>query len=324
MSSFLDEFRDDIHAWTEGLWDEETGGFRMSAKVGVNVMTTTDVAWMRYAVNDPNILGSHREPWVRYLQKRQDSHTGLVRHDPGPAGQGHSDGHALWQTVRALSILGGTLPIFPRHLRPLVNPGVLRAWFDKVDWDGPDSNHHEVLGLAPLLAGLDDPKWAKAFYEKLVEQQNPETGCWPRPKVGISRTFAYTCLHRAAGLMPPHAEKIVDTMLSLQQPNGFWQEEPSFLTMDAAYLLVRLPGALEYRWEEAHKALRRLAPALAGHVHQHRERIAENPHRMQAICHTFSLLHEAFPKEYPSARPYRFDWDDASMYYCPVIAEDRP
>lgn len=83
----LDGLREKIHRWTESLWDPVKGGFRQNAKIGVNLMSTTDVAWMRYAVNGPVLEGGHREPWVRWLQRVQDPETGIVRYDPRDGGQ---------------------------------------------------------------------------------------------------------------------------------------------------------------------------------------------------------------------------------------------
>ena len=318
----LDELRDFVHQWTESLWDPLAGGFRQNADVGANLLATTDVAWIRYATHDTDLYAGHREEWVRYLQQSQDAHTGKVSYGPGPGGQGHSDGHAFWHTVRALGILGGQLLHFPHHLRDAVSPDGLAAWFAAVDWDGPRSNHHEVLGLTPLLASLDDPQWAEVFYDAVVAQQNPQTGAWPRPRVNISRTYAYTVIHRAVGRMPPHAERTVDTILSLQQPNGFWQEHPAFHTMDAAYLLVRIPPVAAHRTDEAKGALDRLATALVEYDGANRDQIAQNPHRMLSIVHTFGLLQEAFPARFPSERSYRFDWDAPAAYRCEVIARE--
>jgi hypothetical protein len=58
---FLNELRDKIHAYTESLWDDKEGGFRQNAEIGVNLLSTTDVAWLRYATNDPDIGGKHRD-----------------------------------------------------------------------------------------------------------------------------------------------------------------------------------------------------------------------------------------------------------------------
>ena len=320
---FLDALRDKIHRWTESLWDPARGGFRQNAAIGVNLMSTTDVAWMRYAANDPDIGGGHRDAWVRSLQQSQDSRTGIVRYDPRDGGLLHSDGHALWQTVRALNILGGQLLHFPHYLRSAANVRGLKAWFDAVDWDGGRSNHHEVLGLVPLLANLNDPEWTEVFYRKIAEQQSPENGGFPRSKLNISRTFAYTALHCATGRLPPRPQKIVDAMLALQQPDGFWQAKPGFSTMDAAYILVRLPPVLAYRQEQARRALERLALALNRYYRENETEIDQSTHGVLAIVHTFGLLQEAFPDRFPSERPYRFDWDKPSMYRCDVIRRER-
>ena len=74
---FLDALREKIHRWTESLWDPARGGFRQNAAIGVNLMSTTDVASMRYAANDPDIGGGHRDAWVRSLQQAQFAEQGL-------------------------------------------------------------------------------------------------------------------------------------------------------------------------------------------------------------------------------------------------------
>lgn len=323
MDFSLDELRDTVCEWTESLWDPETGGFRHNAQIGPNVMSTTDVVWMRYAVNESDLAAGHRASVVAYLQECQDPVTGMVCHDPGPAGQGHSCGHALWQTVRSLNLLGADLLHFPHYLRSAATVEGLERWFDAVDWDDPASNHHEVLALAPLLVSLDDPAWAETYYRKIAEQQDEETGAWPRTRTGISRTFAYTALHRAAGRIPDRAEPMLDTILSMQRPNGFWEEEPRFQTMDCIYLLVRTARELDYRRAEADGALERVSDALAQFYRLHGEQMRENPHTMSANVHAFALLQEAFPERYCGEAQFRFHWDRAESYLSDVIAGAR-
>ena len=320
MTAFLDYLRVRVHDWTESLRDPATGGFRQNDEVGANVMSSTDVAWLRYATNDQDIGGARRDAWVRYLQARQDPRTGMIRHDPGPGGQGHGPGHAFWHTVRALNILGAELPFFPRYLQAVTTPAGLAAWFDATDWESAGATHHETLGLTPLLASLDDPEWAEVFYRKIAEQQSSETGAWPRSRTSISRTFAYTALHLATGRVPAWPKKIVDVMLRLQGPNGFWGETPRFRDMDAAYVLARLPGVIRFREDSARAALEGLASGLGDFYSRSRERLMRDPHWMLAVVHTFGLLQEALPGAFPSRRPFRFDWDRPEMYRCEVIA----
>lgn len=318
MPSFLDSLRTETHEWTESLWDPELGGFRQNAEVGANLLSTTDVAWLRYATNDPDLCSGHSAAWIAYLQNSQSPETGIISYRS--AGQGHSDGHAFWHTVRALNILGADILHFPGHQRGATTVDGLKAWFDAVDWDGPASNHHGVLGLVPLVVSLEDPALAKTFYEKLAEQQNGTSGAWPRPEPNISRTFAYSVLHVAVGTVPPHAACMLDTILSLQDANGFWGNEPHFHTMDAAYLLVRIPRLIAHRQADSVRTLVRLADALLYFWGENRSRVMQNPHWALSIVHTFGLLQEAFPERFPSEWPFRFDWDRPAMYHCDVIA----
>lgn len=322
-ASYLDHLRDTLHEWSSALFDPGSGGFRQNAEIGVNVMSSTDIAWIRYAVDDLDLPPAMREAWVGYLQRQQDPHTGEVRHAPGPAGQGHCDAHAFWQTVRALNILGGSLPHFPEHLRQAATPAGLRAWFARSDWHScRTSNHHNVLGLVPLLASLGDDEWTAEFMAQLAAQQSPDTGCWPRDKPNISRTFAYSVIHWATGALPPRPDRIVDTMLAMQRPTGLWDGPVAgFHTMDAACLLVRLPRQIDHRQHDSQAALERLADMLPGHLQANHEAFFGNPHRMLSQVHTLGLLQEQFPDRFASRRPWRFDWDNPAVYHCTVIAD---
>ena len=52
------------------------------------------------------------------------------------------------------------------------------------------------------------------------------------------------------------------------------------------------------------------------------ETLLRDPHHMLAVTHTFGLLQEAFPGQYTSQRPYRFDWDRLELYDCQVIRQE--
>jgi len=303
------------------LFDSNTGGFRQNPEIGVNILSSTDVVWIRYATNDKDLGAPDRKAFLHYLEESQDPVTGNICHARGPASQGHCDAHAFWQAVRAIHLLGGRLQFFPHHLKSVLAPEGLAHWFDSVNWDCPKtSNHHEVLGLVPLLASLNDPEWTEVFYSKLAQQQDEVSGTWPRSQINISRTFAYTVLHIAAGKLPKFSEKIVDAMLASQGSNGFWDPDlPAFHTMDAAYLLARLPKTIHQREEEAREALVHLARELRQCFAEHQMTLLENPHRTLAITQTFGLLQEVFPQDFLSDRPYRFDWENNSVYACPVI-----
>ncbi len=318
--TLLDEFRESLYRWSERLWDGARGGFRQNEQVGVNLMSTTDIAWIRHAVNEERRDDVQRERWIAYLRRAQDPHTGVVAYNAPPRGHTHNDGHCLWHTVRALRLLGGELPLFPQYLQEATTPAGLKMWFAARDWEGT-AHHHEVLGLVPVLANHNDAEWTDTFFREIETQQNSANGCWPKTKVNVSRTFAYSVMHRGLKRIPPAAERIIDTMLAMQSPNGLWGEQPTFHTMDVAYLLVRLPPLVSHREADCRAALARLGRFMQRYVKEELEGVMqEGTHRMLAVAHTLGLLQEQFPDEYRSERAYQFGWDVPEQYRCAVIA----
>jgi hypothetical protein len=286
-------------------------------------MGTTDAVWLRYAVNDPDLGAPDRDAVIRYMQGAQAPSTGMVAH---AWWDGHCTGHAFWQTVRALKILGTDLAHFPAHLSPMCSSAGLDAWFAGFDWNSSagsrPGNHHEVLGLVPVVVSLRDNELTETFFRNLAKQQDPRMGTWPHGRTGISRTFAYTALHLSADRLPAMPEKIVDEFLRLQEDSGLWERDlPGFGTMDCAYVLVRLPKRIGYREAAAAAALGRLSVAMRSVYAAQQARILCRTHHALAVTHTFGLLQEAFPDEYPSQRPYRFDWDRTSLYDSQTIRD---
>lgn len=321
---FLDALREGLHNWSVALFDPATGGFRQNDTIGVNPMSSTDMIWIRFATHDLHVGEPDPDAIRAYLQGIQEPDTGRIRHDQGPGGQGHCDAHAFWQTVRVLNIIGAQLLHPPRFLAPVLTPDGLARWFDSFDWRaGGNGNHHEVLGLVPVLASLNDPAWTEVFFQKIVEQQNPENGAWPVGRTNISRTFAYTTLHLATGRIPPMPEKILDTLLELQNDEGVWESIPTrFHTMDAIYVLTRLAPRIGYREDDAVAALAKANAMMRDMFIQHQDYYCGNPHSMLAMTHTFGLLQETFPNDYPSEHPYRFGWDLPELYHSAVITRD--
>jgi hypothetical protein len=323
----LDGIKAELHEWCESLGVEEGAGlgFRMGKTGKVNLLSTTDIAWLRYAMNDlQDLEPSHRDKWVKWIQKQQKDDGHFEYTEAVGEGNMHSNGHAFWHANRALGILGGEIRIFPKYLWPAITIAGLEKWF--AAWEAqPNPTHHDVLGLIPILANTSDADWVDLFYRELARQQDPEAGTWPRGgKVNISRTFAYSAIFRATNRMPPQPEKIIDAMLRLQSDDGFWRERNHsyFSTMDAIYLLVRLPRVLGYREQEAMAALGRIkAPMVALYLRKE-PGLVGNTHSMLAVTHAIGLLSEAFPRDFPCSRPWRFDWDKPELFRCELIARE--
>ncbi|NLC68122.1 MAG: hypothetical protein GX754_04910 [Clostridiaceae bacterium] len=319
----LDDVKKRVIEHINTLWveEEEIGGFRMGENGPVNLLSTTDIAWIMYCINAVDSMSPKKKKWIKWLQNKQDPECGSFRYEI----TGHNTGHAFWHTTRALNILGGQILHFPEYLREVMEPSGLRKWFSQTNWSSPTSSHHQVLGLVPILASIDSSEWVKNYFEGIEEQQDLETFTWPRGtgKANISRTFAYTALHMAAGKLPRRPEKIIDTILMRQQATGFWEEDPktapNFGTMDSAYLLIRIPSIIRYKMKEAIDSLDTLYHAFTRFFTTQWDDLKHDTHRLLAIVHTFGLLAEAFPERFISSSKWRFDWDKIEMYKCDVI-----
>ncbi len=321
----LDRIGAELHDWCESLYVEEQpgGGYRMGTVGQVNLLSTTDIAWLRYATCDlEDLAPARREKWVRWIQAQQDRTDGHFAYTE-TVGEGnmHSRGHAFWQASRALGILGAEIEVFPEYLRSAMTRPGLKAWF--AQWEAqPNRTHHDVLGLIPILANTADAEWVELFYHDLARQQDPETGTWPRDAtMNISRTFAYSAVFRATARIPPQADKIIDAILGLQSEDGFWRERNHsfFSTMDAIYLLIRLPALIGHKEREARAALERIKSPMLALYQAKKDSLQGNTHSMLAVVHAIGLLREAFPAELSCARPWRFDWDKPELFRCDLL-----
>lgn len=321
----LDGIRTELHDWSERLLveDAETVGYRMGPTGQVNLLSTTDIAWLRYAICDLDDLApERRRKWARWIRKEQGRDDGRYEYTAAVGdGNMHSHGHAFWHANRALGILGAEIEVFPEYLRNAMTPAGLEDWFRA--WEAqPIRTHHDVLGLIPILANTDDAGWVDIFFRALTAQQDPPTGTWPRgTETNISRTFAYSAIFRATGRMPPQPDKIIDVMLQLQSADGFWRERNHsyFSTMDAIYLLSRLPALIGHREGEAQAALERIKAPMLDLYRRKPDSLLGNTHSMLAVVHAIGLLQEAFPGDFSSSSRWRFDWDKPELFRCELL-----
>lgn len=322
----LDEIREQALAWLISLWEEKDGcgAFRLSRRRPANLLSATDAAWLAYCLDGLPALASFRPGWIKWLQAKQNPDTGEVVHDPDPnGGYVHVRGHAFWHTIRALNILGAQLNTFPRYLRPVLTSAGLHAWFAA----NPRGNCHETLGLVPILASQNDAQWIEGFYAELGRQQDPVSGLWAGESDQMSHNFAFTALHCAVGRLPAHLDKIIKLARDFSQnaPFGTDGSCPGFKTMDATYMLVRLPRLAKQGQAEAQSALSKMACRFIDFFKNDWpawDQRDNDTHRLLANLHTLGLLAEAFPEWFHCTRQWRFDWDRTEMYRCELIVRE--
>ena len=111
-------------------------------------------------------------------------------------------------------------------------------------------------------------------------------------------------------------------MLSLQSDDGIWHDRNHsyFSSMDAIYILVRLPKLVNYKEDIAVFALRKALEGMKNVYNTEKSSLMENTHAMLAVVHALGLLCEAFPDEFEYSKPWRFDWDKPALFKCKLLA----
>lgn len=306
---FLDCFREAAQAWSLTLYDPATGGFGAKPGAPPDLLTTADMIWLRYACNveDRNLGAPDRAKISAYLDAPLAEQTG----------------HKLWTATRALRILGAEPSRVPARYQGLTDVAAFEAHV-RDRYMEKEENHHEVLGLLPLVVSSGNPAFVEVLLKALADAQGPD-GQWPRNKFNWSRTFAYASIHLAAGRIPPQPEKIL-SLMEREMTKGYRitvSPVGSYHDMDALFVLGRLPAALKHaRTVEIRDKIRRGLPDFRRAFLAEQGKLATNPHGYMLACaHILGLLQEALPDELPSERPFRFDWDKLELYRCAVIAK---
>ena len=313
MTISLNPIRDDLIAWAESLYLPDTGAFRNGDAPVPSLPSTLFITYILYSMDALDSVAPDRAKWIAWIQSQQSEQDGTFTFPPSDR-----RGIAFWNAVRALNMLGAQVLKFPDDQRNATTVAGLRQWFKT--WKASGDTHHEVLARVPMLVSHPDPAWVNAFFDELAAQQHPTLGTWPAEEsTNISRTFAYSLIYTGMDKLPPQPEKITDAMLHLQEKNGFWHGRPNFSTMDAVYLLSRLPKATGWRETEANAALHRVTDALIPYYKAHAERDKQDTHQFAATVQTYALLYEALPRRFATSHPWRFGWSNKAFWQCRVI-----
>lgn len=226
-----------------------------------------------------------KQAWIQYLQGWQDPESGLF---VGPelmpqdvmGSKLHWDYHTMHLTVHvlpALHALGGT-PSHPlTFAQRFLHLPYLKGWLDRRDWRDAWREGNNLLFVGQLLVhlaemeGCSEAKTAlHYFFDWLDEKQEPETGVWGTKSGSLLSYAVYGAYHQLlvycyAGRPIQYAERIIDSVLSLQHPDGGFDPNGgggACQDVDCADILVKLGVDLGYRQDDIRRALRRLLPSV--------------------------------------------------------------
>lgn len=248
-----------------------------------------------YAVMLEGLLGvlhirksSELKEWADYLNEFQSQDDGLY-YDPvlkgaayehiGIWNEGWGKHHLMGHMIIALARLGYT-PKYPlKYLEKYYDEAYLIKWMNDFDlsedvWSASNYFMNLFTVLEYARDYLDDQRAGKAILtitDWLSQKQNPATGMWHDKDITtldhldklkvVRAAYHFYPLFEYEGLSIPHSDKIVDTILPLQNRWGGWSTEDSNSgaceDIDAIEPLIRCAHARPERKAEIKAAILR-------------------------------------------------------------------
>ena len=228
---------------------------------------------------------AERTAWCEYINSWQDPETGYFL---GPelstkefAFPGHDYAyvrlHLLIHVLPAIEILGGR-PLSPmKFARQFIDLDFLKIWLTGRDWRQAWLEGNKLLCLGQLLVYLRDKEHLvdaqralDYYFDWLDARVDSATGLWGTNGYCDTYTALYGAAHQlivyyACGRPVKFPNKIVDTVLSLQQNDGSFSPTPgggACEDVDAILTLVELVKQTGYRVGDVRLALRRALPHI--------------------------------------------------------------
>ncbi len=270
-----------------------------------------------------------RRAWIEHINS-------FARPDGtyGPARRNHSPHHANGMVVGALGALGGRQPRPVRLYDEFDEVDEIGPWLERVDWRSQWSGSHLFWGgmhCFSMSARCTDA-WRRAVLNWLDANLDPATGWWRR---GVAPGRPHDPLGGGAHIWPvyqhngrrfPLPERVIDSILALQKPDGSWLGYGNYMELDALYGLAYMGSlAPQHRREDLLEAARRHGRGL---VAQWPAFLAKKPD-LHVLLGAFGLLQQLLPEAYPDTAKWTDIFSDRRLYRTseveapPAATEDR-
>lgn len=287
-----------------------------------------------------NLTQGERHEWGKYISGFQDSESGYF---VGPElvpeeltsdihDYEHVAMHLTAHVLPALSLLKTSPPHPLAFAHRFLDPNQLTRWLEARDWRRAWLEGNNLLFIAQFLLHLRDrekrPEATKSigiYFDWLDSQLDPQTGLWGTngfcsPFVAMCGGYHQLLAYYGEGRDVLYKERLIDTVLSLQHPDGGFSPAGgggACEDVDAADILVNMYKQCDYRRGDIRAALKRLLDSIVpnqmadgGFVYRLNQsfthmgiRKTESPANVSNLfatwfrVHTLALISEILPEE---------------------------
>ena len=226
-----------------------------------------------------------QQEWAQFIAEHQSSETGLFLDPLLQQGDlpesGHNWQYVTWQFtffgLAALDALGAQPPYPLTFLKTFLDSNDVEYWLATRDWTNPWLESNNIMFLVSFVI----QEWertgnsiyegaAHAIFDWLDDHQNPETGYWDLGQGAsllnaMAGAFHFYFLYFYLGRPVNYAERIIDSTLALQQPDGLLDPRGgggACQDLDAIDILVKFSLLTDYRAEDIKATLIRAFEAI--------------------------------------------------------------
>ena len=290
-----------------------------------SLYASCDVAHLRTVMGEElrkTLTPDQRRQWIDHINSFAQPDGSY-----GPARKHHSAQHANGMVVGALGVLGGRQKYAVRLYDDFDTVDEVGPWLEKIDWRKQWSGSHLFWGGMHCfsLSGRCTAAWRQAVLDWLDANIDPQTGWWRK---GVPHAGPAEPLGGAAHIWPiyqhhgrrfPHPERVIDSILAMQQADGCWLKYGNYLDLDALYGLAYMRSLTPaHRRADIHEAARRHGRGL---IKQWPAFLESQPdlHALLAAVGAFGLLQQLLPDEFVDDARWTDIFSDARLYQTATV-----
>jgi hypothetical protein len=226
----------------------------------------SDMACILYTLDLLHPSEKERAEWSAAFQVFQNPHTGwLIEKSPT-----HTPLHNTAFAIAAMQLLN-LAPQYPLKMGPeYFDP---KAFLNTLNWrTAVYADSHKGAGVAAiftLVPTLGTPKWFDEYFTACDSLFDPNNGLMGKDKPHdgdaeqIGGSFHYSFLYQHFNRHMPYPVQRIDTVIRLQQADGYWMKKNHlWMTLDAIYLMTRTLRCNPHRFDDVSAVVRRVMDVL--------------------------------------------------------------
>ena len=327
----LSEVRDQVNDHFRSLLikDLPYGAYGTGVSDKTDLYASCDVAIARHIMGESlseTLRANQRQEWITYINTYQQPEDGSYTER-----YNHSKLHANGMTIGALGVLGGRQKYPVKLYEAFDTAEKVGPWLEQINWAKQWGASHLFWGGIHCysLSSTCEPAWLDYVFQWLNSNLDEQTGWWRKGTVYTDRhqplggSVHILPIYQHHGRTFPYPERVIDSVLALQLPNGRWLNRAKdrdqimhYLELDALYAL-RYLGTLApgYRKDDIMKAVNRYADLVYTYWNRSSPTWQKlHPHRILSMVGTFGLLQKLLPHRFVDQVAWTDIFSDIQLY----------